>query len=73
MTIIADDFTIINTQGIRFVEKKDQSWGDVAAYYLHVTYKGSALIYKYPSAQARDEQYDRLRQALTPTPAPRVG
>ncbi len=63
---VSDEFTIINTQGIRFVEKIDQ--GTFASsperYRLRVTYKGEELDYHYPDKATRDAQYDALRTAL---------
>lgn len=63
--IIADDFTIISTSGIRFVEKLDRQFGSgLPTYHLDITYKGSKLSYKYPTVEARDAQFDRLRKAM---------
>lgn len=69
---VADEHTIINTQGIRFVERLDESYmrGEVS-YHLRVTYKGDVMKFKYPDARSRDAQYARLRAALE-TPDPKV-
>jgi len=64
--IVADDFTILNTQGIRFVEKIDAAYTGPERYRLRVTYKGSQLDYLYPDKATRDTQYDAIRTALTP-------
>lgn len=64
--IVADSQTIINTQGIRFVEKVDRKWAGnhETKYALKVTYKGDVLDYEYQTLSARDAQFDRLREAL---------
>jgi hypothetical protein len=66
MSMVADDRTIINAQGIRFVEKIDQTGGSFGPdrYRLRVTYKGAELDYAYPNARERDAQYNALRIAL---------
>lgn len=67
MNMVADDFTILNTQGIRFVEKIDEMppYANPERYRLRVTYKGSQFDYRYPDKATRDAQYDALRTALT--------
>jgi hypothetical protein len=64
--IVSDDYTIINTQGIRFVEKVDQSYGDrsTTTYQLRVTYKGDKMDFRYKDAALRDEQFARLCAAM---------
>ena len=64
--VIADDQTIINTQGIRFVECIDTTnYSKEVTYRLRVTYKGDVLGYDYPDKASRDAQYQALRAALT--------
>jgi hypothetical protein len=62
--IVADNHTIINTQGIRFVEKVDVAYAGPTRHELRVTYKGDKLDYRYEKQEDRDAQYDRLRAAL---------
>lgn len=65
-TYIADKFTVINTQGIRFVEKTNSnSYSTIDKFTLRVTYKGSALIYSYALESDRDNQYNNLVNKLT--------
>lgn len=63
---VADNHTIINIQGIRYVEKIDGSGfgSSETEYRIHVTYKGDQLRYSYPSKETRDAQYNRLREAM---------
>lgn len=66
--IVADDHTIINTQGIRWIEKVDREqniFGYEAGPFLKVVYKGDTLNYKYPSVELRDIQYNQLRVVMT--------
>jgi uncharacterized protein YbaA (DUF1428 family) len=70
MAIIADGHTIINTQGIRYVEKRDVTYGGPThRYELVVTYKGNQMQFSYPSAALRDVQFAALSKAMT---APRL-
>jgi hypothetical protein len=63
--IVADDFTIINTQGVRFAEKVDSTYGGPTTHCeLRVTYKGDKLSFRYPDAATRDAQFARLRAAM---------
>jgi len=64
--VIADDYTIINTQGIRFVEKLDgNKYGmNTSEYSLRVTYRKEVLSYYYKSSELRDAQYDRIRKIM---------
>ncbi len=72
--IVADAWTIINTQGVRFVERLDRSYGGpTVAHELRVTYKGDVLTFKYPDAASRDAQFAALAAALTAPPPPRGG
>ena len=64
--VVDDDYTIINTQGIRTVEKRDGFGAD--NFRLIVSYKGAQLDYRYPDAAARDAQYARLRRAMESPP-----
>lgn len=66
-TYIADDYTIINAQGVRFVEKIDRTGSSFGldSFNLRVTYKGSELTYPYSDKAARDAQYEALRKKLT--------
>ena len=64
--IVADNHTVINVQGIRFVEKIDQGAYASSAerFRLRVTYKGDVMDYCYPDKASRDAQYDAIRIAL---------
>ena len=67
--IVADGYTIINTQGIRFAERRDVTFSggyhdEQTHYYLRVTYKGSVLDFKYPTAATRDAQFAALSATL---------
>ena len=62
--IVADNYTIINTQGIRYAEKVDQVFLNSYRYSLRVQYKGSELNYIYPTSAERDAQFDRLAVAM---------
>lgn len=65
--MVADDSTIINPQGIRFVEKVDQKpYGGEIRYRLKVTYKGNELDYQYETESDRNAQFERLRAVLGP-------
>jgi hypothetical protein len=66
MSMVADNYTIINTQGIRFVEKIDREATNFGRelYRLRVTYKGAELDYGYPDKATRDTQYEAIRIAL---------
>ncbi len=65
--IVADAHTIINTQGVRFVERLDRNYGGpTIAYHLRVTYKGDVLDFTYPDAASRDAQFAALTAALIP-------
>jgi hypothetical protein len=63
---VTDDYTLINTQGIRFIEKVDgNSYGsNITEYKLRITYKHDILNYHYPTAELRNEQYRKLRELL---------
>jgi hypothetical protein len=65
--VVWDDFTIINTTGVRFAEKIDQnSFASTPdRYRLRVTYKGDVLDFCYPDKTTRDAQYDALKAAMT--------
>ena len=64
--VVADGYTLINTQGIRYVERKDVTYGGpVTRWELVVTYKGNTMTYLYPNAHARDAQFAALSAALT--------
>jgi hypothetical protein len=69
---VSDEYTVINTQGIRFVEKVDRAWSEGAKYSLLVTYKGDKMDFTYKDQASRDAQFDRLRAALDPLLAPRA-
>ncbi len=64
--IIADNFNIINTQGIRFVEKIDRTGSSFGGdwFNLRVTYKGSELTYSYKDKKDRDAQFDALKKMM---------
>lgn len=65
MAIIADGFTIINTQGIRYVEKRDVTYGGPThRYELVVTYKGNQMQFSYPDQASRDAQFKALAAAM---------
>jgi hypothetical protein len=68
MAIIADDWTIINTMGIRYVQKSnaDEAYArnPLSIYGLIVHYKGTHVHYMYPTAALRDAQFDALRAAM---------
>lgn len=63
--IIHDDVCLLNTQGVRFAEKIDASYGgsDIT-YRLRVTYKGDVLDVKYPSENRRDIMWRRFTTAM---------
>ena len=62
--IVSDNYTIINTQGIRFVEKIDFfNYLKEREFKLRVVYKGSEMCYHYPDKLLRDEQFDALVKA----------
>lgn len=68
MAIVADDRLIINTIGIRFVERYESgSYGNNPnlVWGLRITYKGSQLNYLYPNEAQRNAQYEALRAAMT--------
>jgi hypothetical protein len=70
MAVVADDHCIINTMGVRFIEKIDatSSYGRTdQPYLIRVTYKGSVLSYGYTNSVKRDKQYDALREVMTAT------
>ncbi len=68
--IVSDDFTVIDTQGVRFVEKVDTAYSGMAINYeLHVTYKGDKMVFRYKDATIRDAQFARLRAAMDPKSA----
>lgn len=63
--MVADDHTIINPQGIRFVEKIDQATFASLRYRLRVTYKGQELDFTYPDEATRNGQYEALRSVVS--------
>jgi hypothetical protein len=67
---VADDRTIINVQGVRFIEKINRAdYSRAMRFELNVTYKGDKLSYQYEVEASRDAQFDRLRALLDSPPA----
>jgi len=66
--VISDNYTIINTQGIRFIEKIDANKYGLGShqgeFLLKVTYRKEVMSYYYNAQHLRDAQYDRIRQVM---------
>lgn len=75
MKCVADSQTIINPQGVLFVEKREQRWSAEGPlkYYLFVKYRTAELNHQYERVEDRDAQFEALAKALAPTPAGGTG
>lgn len=68
MPVVADDYTIVNTMGIRYVQKVDEDTAyarsPLQIYGLVIHYKGNHIHYKYPTKELRDAQFEAIRNAM---------
>lgn len=68
MTIVADDFCIINTMGIRYVQKINHDTAymrdPTQSFGLTVHYKGTHQTFNYPTRELRDKHFEALREAM---------
>jgi hypothetical protein len=68
MVVVADDFNIVNTMGIRFVQKAQEdtaySRNPLEMFSLIIHYKGTHVHFKYPTRELRDAQFEAIRAAM---------
>lgn len=65
--IVADNSVIVNTQGLRYVQKLngDITYRGGGLYSLVLHYKGSHLNHTYSNEQDRNAMFDQISKKLT--------
>lgn len=64
---VSDTECIIALPGIRTVTKSDTTYSDRTNFYLEVEYRGSKKQVHYKDGETRDDMYNKIRLALTPS------
>ena len=60
MMFISDKKAIINTMGLRYIIKKDHSWGHKTSYSLELSYKGHEKSFDYELEEDRNAMFDKI-------------
>ena len=61
---VGDERVVVNLQGLRWIQKENQSAGWPERYRLKWNYKGGEGSQSYESEELRNAMYDKVKKAL---------